>query len=85
MYRIKEIGIGKKVCNSDGVTYLLPNLSQKKLKRLLTLNCEFIEYVEKSDRREETSKSEEVPSTKESTSDKGNGSNRRNRNKGKNS
>ena len=49
MYQIKKIGLGKKVCNSDGVTHLYPTLSQKKLKRLFTLKCEFIEYVEQQE------------------------------------
>jgi len=71
MYQIKEIGVGKKVCNADGVTHLYHTLSQAKLKRLFSLNCEFIEYVKREDKREETKKFEEVPATKESTKDNG--------------
>jgi hypothetical protein len=46
MYQVKENGLGKKVCNADGVTILSTDLSQYKLKRLFKINCEFIEYVE---------------------------------------
>jgi hypothetical protein len=46
MYQVKTEGIGKLVCNCDGCTPLTDSLSQAKLKRLFTLNCEFIEYVE---------------------------------------
>ncbi|NQY30437.1 MAG: hypothetical protein HRT69_13310 [Flavobacteriaceae bacterium] len=71
MYIVKEIGLGKKVCNLDGVTLLSDSLSQKKLKRLHELNCEFIEYGEQQE-REETEKPTEVPAkSKESAEDNG--------------
>jgi len=84
MYRVIEKGLGKLVCNCDGCTPLTDSLSQTKLKRLFTLNCEFIEYVEtKTIKREETEKPTEVPATEESATDKGTSTKRRKRNSGK--
>ena len=76
MYIIKENGIGKKVCNQDGCTLLYHTLSQTKLKRLFTLNCEFIEYAEQA-KREETPKFEEVPATEEEPKDNSSSTSRR--------
>ena len=73
MYSIKEIGIGKKVCNQDGATLLSDSLTQKELKRLHELNCEFINYA-KQQKREETEKPTEVPATEENASDNSSGS-----------
>lgn len=76
MYIIKDKGLGKKVCNSDGVTHLYPTLSQKKLKRLFTLKCEFIEYVEqqegKAQKSEQSTNSEYPTSGKQTESAKDN-------------
>jgi hypothetical protein len=52
-YILKPEGIGKAVHNVDGMTGLYPTLSQRQLKRLFTLKCEFIEYVEQT-KAEET-------------------------------
>ena len=82
MYQVKEIGIGKKVCNADGITHLYHSLSQRKLKRLLQLNCEFIEYAEREPKREETTQCEEVPA-KESAKDNSTSTTRRKQRSGK--
>jgi hypothetical protein len=64
MYQVKLEGIGKLVCNCDGCTPLTDSLSQNKLKRLFTLNCEFIEYVktEEAEASESTNDKSSTPS-----------------------
>lgn len=67
MYKVKTEGLGKLVCNQDGCTPLTDSLSQRKLKRLFTLNCEFIEYVEEEQPRKRKAKASRP---KASTTDK---------------
>lgn len=74
MYRLKESGIGKKWCG-DEIIILTNELSQRKLKKLFSRNCEFVEYYEKETTSEETETS--ASTAKKAKSNKGNGSNNR--------
>lgn len=82
MYKIKESGIGKLVCNSNGCTPLYNTLSQKKLKELFNANCEFIEYEQKATTEQEASTQIE-PVRSEAETDSSNGSSRRKANRRK--
>ena len=52
MYKLKDSGVGKKWCG-DEVIILSHELSQRKLKKLFSKNCEFVTY-------EQTTTSEET-------------------------
>lgn len=75
MYRLKQSGIGKKWCG-DEVIILTEKLSQRKLKKLFTKNCEFVEYVDKKTTSEETETSSSTAKNEDTSLRSRNGSKR---------